>query len=79
VWLAALFKNVATYVDRAGDRRVRFMVGNHVNPAKAANAEANARRFAQGKCHVRPGVERDESLAGRVEEFVSQQLAEWMR
>jgi hypothetical protein len=41
------------------------------------NAEANARRFPEGKCHVRPGVERDEELAGRVVEFLSQQLNEW--
>jgi hypothetical protein len=90
-WLAALFGNVAkgggvcrranpmTFIDRAGDRRVRFLVGNHATRAKVEDAEANARRFAQGKCHVRPGVERDEQLSGRVEEFVSQQLAEWMR
>jgi hypothetical protein len=91
-WLEALFDEIGkggtncrranpmSFIDRIGTgRRVRFLVGIHLNHAKVENAQVNAKRFPEGKCHVRPGVESDEQLAGRVEEFVSQQLAEWMR
>jgi hypothetical protein len=75
--------NPMTFADRvAGDRRVRFLVGQEDPLVNPGDAVVCVRRFPGGECYVVPGLAHGRSRFGppfveHVRTFIGTQLGDW--
>jgi hypothetical protein len=70
--------NPMTFAHKAGDRRVRFLVGGADRLVRPADAHACAARFADGEAYVVPGMTHGGAgFVDHVRTFVGTQLGDW--
>lgn len=70
--------NPMTFADRAGDRRVRFLVGGADPLVRQADARACAAKFRDGEVYVAPGMGHGgDGFVGHVRNFIGTQLGDW--
>ncbi len=70
--------NPMTYAVKAGERRVRYLVGD-VDPAvRVVDAKWCAERFPDGACYVVPGLAHGgDGFSGHARYYVQTQLSDW--
>jgi hypothetical protein len=70
--------NPMTYIDRAGARKVRFLVGGLDPRVRADDAKAVARRFPDGACYVVPALAHGGAgFEDHVRYYLATQLGDW--
>jgi hypothetical protein len=70
--------NPLTYLDRAGSRRVRFLVGQDDPLVKPLDAMACARQFPDGECYIVPGLAHGgDGFVDHARYFLGTQLGDW--
>lgn len=70
--------NPMTYAVKAGDRRVRFLVGDVDPSVRVLDAKWCSERFPNGACYVVPGLAHGgDSFAGHARYYVQTQLGDW--